>query len=268
MKCTSFLLGAAFAVAIPTAAQTSPQFDGQSWWNHVKFLADDKLEGRDTGSRGERTAEEYAVDQLKGGGAEPAGTSGFYQPVKFVSHQIVEKESSLTLIRNGKREPLVLGDDAYIGTSIVPVPELKAPLVFVGYGLNIPEKNYNDFDGLNVKGKIAVFLAGSPADIPTALASHYQTRAERWKVLRGVGAIGSIYLPNPASMDIPWSRISLNRTHPAMDLDYPEFNETAGAKLGVTFNPANADKLFAGSGHSFAEIAALAKDRKHLPRFD
>jgi Zn-dependent M28 family amino/carboxypeptidase len=68
-------------------------------------------------------------------------------------------------------------------------------------------------------------------------------------------------------MDIPWSRIALNRAHPSMDLDYPEFNETAGAKLAVTVNPANAEKFFVGSGHTFEEIAALGKDRKPLPHF-
>jgi Zn-dependent M28 family amino/carboxypeptidase len=68
-------------------------------------------------------------------------------------------------------------------------------------------------------------------------------------------------------MDIPWSRIALNRAHPSMDLDYPEFNETEGAKIAVTVNPASAEKLFAGSGHTFEEIAALGKDRKPLPHF-
>jgi Zn-dependent M28 family amino/carboxypeptidase len=72
---------------------------------------------------------------------------------------------------------------------------------------------------------------------------------------------------NPASMDIPWSRIALNRAHPTMELDYPEFNETEGAKLTVTVNPASAEKFFAGSGHTFAEIAALGKDRKPMPHF-
>src|SRR5439155_1263488 len=72
---------------------------------------------------------------------------------------------------------------------------------------------------------------------------------------------------NPASMDIPWSRISVNRNHPSMDLADAEFNETPGQQIGVTFNPASAEQLFTGSGHTFAEIAALGKDRKPLPHF-
>ena len=255
------------AMAMSAAGQTISHFDGQTWWDHVKVLADDKLEGRDTGSPGERAAQAYAVEQLKNAGAEPAGIDGFYQPVKFVSRQIVEKDCSLALIRDGKREPLTLGEDAIIGTRVMPAPEVEAALVFVGYGLKVPEQNYDDFAGLDVHGKIVVILSGSPSDIPGALAAHYQTAAERWKVLRAAGAVGIVSLSNPASMDIPWSRIALNRTHLTMDLDYPEFNETEGAKLAVTINPASAEKFFAGSGHSFEEIAALGKDRKPLPHF-
>ena len=109
MKINALASLLALSLTLPVSAQTPANFDDQSWWNHVKFLADDKLEGRDTGSRGERKAQKYAVKQLKKAGAEPAGINGFYQPVKFVSRQIVEKDCSLTLIRDGKREPLVLG---------------------------------------------------------------------------------------------------------------------------------------------------------------
>jgi len=265
MKSSTLLLALLFANS--AAGQAVRHFDGQTWWNHIKVLADDKLEGRDTGSRGERAAQAYAIEQLKSAGAEPAGINGYYQPVKFVSRQIVERDCSLTLIRDGKREPLTLGEDAIIGTRIMPAPEVEAPLVFVGYGLKVPEKNYDDFAGVDIRGKIIVIFSGSPSEIPGPLASHYQTAAERWKVLRAAGAIGIVSLMNPASMDIPWSRIALNRAHPTMDLDYPEFNETEGAKLAVTVNPANAGKLFAGSGHTFEEIAALGKDRKPLPHF-
>lgn len=267
MRIKSTTLLFALALSVISGAQTTADFDGQSWWNHVQFLADDKLEGRDTGSRGEREAQKYAVEQLKKAGAEPAGVKGFYQPVQFISRQIVEKDCSLAIIRDGKHEPLALGEDAIISTRVQPAPEVEGPLVFVGYGLKVPEKNYDDFAGLDLRGKIIMVLAGSPAEIPGPLAAHYQTAAERWKVLRAAGAVGIVSLLNPASMDIPWSRMALNRAHPSMDLDYPEFNETEGDKIAVTVNPASAQKFFAGSGHTFEEIAALGKNRKPLPHF-
>ena len=68
-------------------------------------------------------------------------------------------------------------------------------------------------------------------------------------------------------MDVPWSRTALNRLHPSMELAGAEFNETEGEKLALVFNPAHADKLFAGSGHTFQELAELAKERKPLPHF-
>src|SRR6266481_5172705 len=254
----SWILFLAFAVTSP-AQQTRPasHFDGHSWWSHVKFLADDSLEGRDTGSEGLQKAQAYAVEQLQKANLQPAGSNGFYQPVHFNQYQVDESKS------------LSFADDAYINTRATHTSvTLTAPLVFVGYGLQIPEKNLDELAGLDVKGKFVVYLAGSPADIPTALASHYQTAGERWKFLHAAGAIGIISIFNPASMDIPWSRISVNRNHPSMDLADPEFNETPGLELGVACNPASAEPLFTGSGHTFAEIAALGKDRKPLPRFD
>jgi Zn-dependent M28 family amino/carboxypeptidase len=265
MRLSAVLL--VLALSGSAVAQTAHHFNGQTWWDYVKVLADDKMEGRDTGSRGERAAEAYAVEQLKKAGLEPAGTNGFYQPVKFVSRQLVEKDCSLTLVHDGQREPLVLGEDALISSRIPPAPAVKAPLVFVGYGLKVPEKNYDDFAGVDVKGKLVVIFSGSPEEIPGPLASHYQTLLERWKTLKAAGAVGMVSLINPASMDIPWSRIAANRNHPSMDLDYPEFDETAGAQLSVIVNPASAEKFFAGSGHTFEEVAALGKDRKPMPHF-
>jgi Zn-dependent M28 family amino/carboxypeptidase len=181
--------------------------------------------------------------------------------------EIDEPHCTLSLVRDGQVQALTLGEQAYFSTRFPPAPKVDAQLVFVGYGLNIPEKNYNDYSGLDLKNKVAVILTGSPADVPAALSAHYQSRAERWKALKAAGAIGVILIQNPASVDLPWARSSLNRNHPTMDLVGPEFDETSGSKLAVTFNPAHADLLLQGSGHTFAELAALGKDRKPLPHF-
>jgi Zn-dependent M28 family amino/carboxypeptidase len=271
MRRTSQMITLACALAAGAQAQQQTptlRFDGNSWWAYVKVLADDNMEGRETGSEGLRKAEAYAADQLAKAGLQPAGTKGFYQPIQFVQRQIDEKNSSAALILNGKAEPLILGKDAYFGARVeVSEGEVTAPLVFIGNGLKVPEKNYDDLAGLDLRGKIAVYLAGSPAEIPGALAAHFGSLAERWKTLRAAGVIGTIIIPNPASMDIPWSRMSLNWAHPSMDLADPEFNEISGLQISLIFNPVAAEKLFAGSGHTFAEIATLGKDRKVLPHF-
>ena len=267
MKKLALLFALSFLSVSNYSRAQSPHFDGKSWWGYVNVLADDNMEGRETGSAGLQRAEAYVVEQLKAAGLEPAGPDGFYQAVKFKSRKIVESESSLALVRNGKTMYLKLGEDAFFSTRVDLAPDISAPLVFVGYGLSIPEKNYDDFKGLDLAGKVAVILSGSPADIPGALASHAQTAGERWKALCKAGAVGVITLPNPASMDIPWARMTLSRARPTMSLADPQFAETDGEKLALVFNPAKAEAIFKGSGHKFKELVKLGKDRKPLPHF-
>src|SRR5258707_5857612 len=253
--CTATFFAVSFSLSAQQPAQPARHFDGHSWWAHVTFLADDNLEGRETGTEGLRKAESYIVEYFTKAGLQPPGSDGFYQPVKFISRQIVEKDSSAMLVASGKAEPLTLGDDAYVTTRAeLSSEEITAPLIFVGYGLKIPEKNYDDLSGLDLHGKIVLYPAGSSSEIPTALSAHYQTIGERWKSPKQACVVGSITIPNPASTYIPWSRTSLNRTPRSMDLADPEFNETQGLKMAMTFNPAQAEKLFAASGHTFEEI--------------
>src|SRR5689334_1940195 len=160
---------------------TAPHFDGNIWWNYVKVLAADDMEGRETGSPGLRKAQEYVVEQLKRAGLEPAGSKGFYEPIQFVSRQIMEKDSSLALVHNGQVEPLTLGDEAIFSTRVDLASTVEAPLVFAGYGLTVPELGYNDLAGLDLRDKVVVIFAGAPSEIPGALASHYQSAGERWK---------------------------------------------------------------------------------------
>jgi hypothetical protein len=241
--------------------------DGARWWSYVQFLASDQLQGRNTGSEGHRKAAEYVAAQFEKDGLKAAGEQGYIQPVKFRTLQLDESQSSLALERGGQRKTVQLGEGAIIGTRVDPAPSVAAGLVFAGYGLRVPEHNYDDFAGLDTKGRIAVYMSGGPASIPGALASHYQSSAERWKTLRSLGIVGTITIANPKHMDIPWPRIASNRDQATMQLAAPGFDETAGQQIAVTWNPAHADELFAGTGHTLDEIAAAAEAGKPLPRF-
>lgn len=242
--------------------------DGQRWWSHVLFLADDKLEGRNTGSPGHRKAAEYVAREFERAGLKPAGTDGYFQPVRLVSREIDEAHSSLTLVRDsGKQEPLVLGTDAILSTRVEPAPTLEAGLVFAGYGLSIPEAKHDDFAGLDVRGKLVVYLNGAPSSIAGPLAAHMQSAAERAAVLKARGAAGVVGIMNPKRMDIPWERAALARFMPSMALADPALDESRGLKLMVTINPARAETLFAGSGHTFREILDAANADKPLPHF-
>ena len=255
-------LAALSLAAITLFAATAP--GGARWWSHVEFLASDKLEGRNTGSPGHKKAAEYVAAQFERNGLKPAGEQGYIQPVKFKTLQLDESKSSFVL--NSKM--LTLGEEVIIGTRVDPSPSVEAGLVFVGYGLKVPESNYDDFKGLDTRGKIAVYMGGSPASLSPALAAHYQSGGERWATLKSAGMIGAISIPNPKHMDIPWSRIASNRFQMSMQLAAPGMNETAGEQIVANWNPAHADDLLAGTGHTLDEIVAAAEARKQLPRFN
>ena len=263
---TKLLVIGAIAMAASSLLAAGAQ-DGARWWSYVEFLASDKLEGRNTGSEGHRKAAEYVAGQFARDGLKPAGTQGYIQPVPFTTKELDESDSSLVLEQGGKMQTLALGEDAIIGTRVDPAPSVEAGLVFVGYGLRVPEMKYDDFAGLDTKGKIAVYLAGAPSSISSALAAHYQSVGQRWATLKSAGMIGAIAIQNPNHMDVPWPRIALSRFQMTMQLAAPGTDETAGEQLAVAWNPAHADELFAGSGHTFDELVTISESGKQLPRF-
>ncbi len=259
------LLGTIFAVAAKTSADL--ESEGKRWWAHVQYLADDKLEGRDTGSAGFRKAAEYVAGKFEASGLKPAGTSGYFQPIQFSVRQIDEERSSLAIVRDARVVPVKRGEGATRGGR-VDVPErVEAPAVFVVYGLSIPEVNHDDLAGLDLRGKVAVFLSGGPAAIPGPLKAHYQSAGERWRALEKAGAIGMAAILNPAAMGMPWARSSLARLNPQMELADASLREINDIKMSCTINPARAEKFFEGSGHTFAEVLEAAKSEKPLPRF-
>jgi Zn-dependent M28 family amino/carboxypeptidase len=262
---TITLAGLLAATVAPRAADPDT---AARWWSHVEALANDGMEGRNTGSAGHKRAAEYVAAQFQKAGLEPAGAGGgFIQPVKFNTRRIDESKSSLALASNGAEEKLALGEDANISMRVDPAATVDAPLVFVGYGLKIPERNIDDFAGVNLNGAVVVHISATPASLPGPLQAHYGSAGERWKMYKAAGAIGTVSIANPKSMDIPWARSTLARLQPAMSLADASLSETAGQQLSVTMNPAHADRLFTGSGHTFAELLALVDGGKPLPSF-
>ncbi len=236
------------------------------WWAHVVFLAGDAMNGRDTGSPEHRKAAEYVAEAFKRAGLEPGGTNGYLQPIRFRSRRIIEEKSSLALVRSGGViETVVLGDEATFSMRIEPAPSVEAPLVFAGYGLQVPEAKHDDLAGLDVKGKIVLLLTGGPSNIPGPLLAHYQS--VRWEYLKKAGARGVFAIQNPKGQDIPWDRSKLSRFMPSLAIADPALDETLGQQVAATINPAKAEKFFVGSGHTFKELLALSNDGKVLPRF-
>jgi hypothetical protein len=264
---TSLALFAVCAVLQAAPAPRDTAGDAARWWSHVEYLADDRMEGRLTGSPGHRKAAEYVAGEFERAGLEPGGTSAYFQPVRFRTQRIVEEKSGLELIHEGRATSLTLGDDAYIGLRNDVVPKLQAPVVFAGYGLRIPELKHDDLAGLDVRGKIVLYVSGTPKGFPGALSSHYQSSAERWKALREAGAIGVASIPNPANREVPWSRSSAARLSVSMLLEDPSLAGTQGQKLALVLNPERADAWFAGAPRTAKEILDLAIAGKPLPSF-
>jgi Zn-dependent M28 family amino/carboxypeptidase len=263
-------------------ATPADQAAGEAWWAHIKVLADKSMEGRLTGSDAYLRAARYVVSQFDSAGLQPAGVNGFYQPVKFSVTRVDAEKSTVSLSANGREIPLTLGLDAILGSRGTQPKSNAAPLVFLGYGLHLPEANYDDFNSPElpmaaVKGTIVVTINGGPAELPGPLKSFARTSPFQ-RALAQAGALGSISIPTPKSMDFPWDRVAANASQPGMRLApdpkdaavaarHPALADLHNVMFSATFNPAEAEKLFAGTGHTFAELLALADAQKPLPRF-
>jgi hypothetical protein len=279
------ILLAATAIQASTQDASSDLARGKQWWAHVRVLADDSMKGRLTGSPEYLKAADYVVTQFKRDGLEPAGVNGsFFQPVHFEVQRVIAAKSSLALTAGGHTEPLLLGTDAILGTRVPQLPHVEAaPLVFLGYGLHLPEAHYDDFNSPDVpyatlRGKIVVVVNGGPAELPGPLKSYART-APLTAALVKAGAVGIISIPTPKSMDFGWDRTASSASQPGMWLApqpdddalasrHPALADYHQPRFTATFNPAQAEKLFTGTGHTWAEILALADAQKPLPHFD
>jgi hypothetical protein len=278
----SFLLIWAGAVLYAAGIAVDYAAEGKLWWAHIQYLADDKLAGRDTGSEGYQQAVTYVTTQFERAGLKPMGTSGYQQPVRFEKKELVPAESSLALVRDGQVQPLAMGAEASLSARGDLAAEVEAPMVFVGYGLQIPEAQYDDLAGQDLKGKIAVYVnAGGPVKAPANVKSHYSSGAERWAALRRAGAIGIATIPggrgpNGAAGQTPPAGRGRGAgagggrgltPQPTVALADKALQETQGQQVVMTVTRAGAEKLLAGSGHTFDEIEKLANANEPLPRF-
>jgi Zn-dependent M28 family amino/carboxypeptidase len=268
----SILLAAAI-VALPIStlaavpSKAPPTKATSAWWGHIKVLASPAYEGRLTGSPGYYKAARYVAGKFKAAGLKPGGDAGtYFQAVTYLKERVDAAHSSVALVDGGKVTPLAVGPDLTLGARDEQPKSVSAPLVFLGYGLHLPEAGYDDFAGQDLKGKVVVVLGGGPGSLSAALKSHASS-TEFPKALEAAGAVGVIRLQNPKAMDIPWPRLIALSSQPGMRLAEPELQTYHRAMFSASVNPEKAEALFAKSGHTFAELLALADARKPLPRF-
>jgi len=201
--------GTVLAQAEPASSGQSVEFSPSAFRSHVEFLADDLLEGRATGTRGYDVAAHYVASQLEGLGLEPGAAGNWYQPVSLVRYSIT---GTPRLTLGG--QTFEQGRDFVLrATPEVEALTVDAPLVFAGWGLDLPARGFDDYRGLDVRGRIVVVLNGTPEGMASDAAAHLN--AEKAHMAAERGAVGMIVLrTNGEAEAYPWERLARYYSRP------------------------------------------------------
>ena len=184
--------------AVP--AEVSPAALGA----HIRVLAHDSMEGRGTGTPGYDRAARYVAAQFEQLGLEPAGTEGYLQPVRL--RHARTGHGSLVLDGPAGRRTLVRDADFIaIPDPVRATTEVSAPLVVAGFGVTAPGRSYDDYQGIDARGKIVVLTSGAPASFPATERAHYATNREKARNAVAHGAVG-ILAVRSRDVSFPWER--------------------------------------------------------------
>jgi hypothetical protein len=193
------VLAAAFAtsVAIGSSGESgapSP-VSSERLRAHVRFLADDLLEGRETGSRGFEIAALYVATAFESMGLRPALPGGFLQPVPLRRATLVPLRSAFVLSAGGDRRRMELGRDAWLLPSLSETElDASGPVVFAGYGVSAPRRRHDDYAGVDVKGKVVAVLSGAPETLPADERAYYGSAQVKEEEAVRRGSVGILYL--------------------------------------------------------------------------
>jgi hypothetical protein len=252
------------AVLVAAASLVRAQNPAAEWWSHVVWLSDDALKGRAAGSEGHRKAADYVAAQFRAAGLTPGAGRSYLQPVPLRAVTIDPKGSSVRVLLQG-RAPLDLSlktDLALNGRGTCGAT--NAGLVFVGYGLHLPELGYDDLANADLAGRVAVYVTGAPAHLTTTLVAHRQGTGERWRVMKERGAIGQLAIYNPYQPGADWERTITTAQQPTYTLDG---DELGGRRIAGTVSDKAAEPLFLSSGQSLPDLLQKVKAGAALPRF-
>jgi hypothetical protein len=235
----------------------------------MSFLADDQLEGRGTATRGYEIAAKYMASEFASFGLSPAGdASTYFQGVPFRAVHVEAAGAAFTVIRKGKAEALVFGTDFLPGGDPSrKESSVEGPVVYVGFGVTAPELNYDDYKGVDAKGKIVALVYEAP-NFASSLKAHYSTFEAKVANAVAHGAVGMIILNDPVMESIyPFSERKRDLERPGMRWlekdgtphdSFPQLKGGAGLSLEAT------KKFLVGSGHTAEEVLQAAKEGKPL----
>jgi hypothetical protein len=241
---------------------------------HLSFLADDLLEGRETGSRGFDIAALYVAGQFAQFGVQPKGDKGGYLQAVPYKSTLVQQDSPLVEIisKSGTETLRWLDDYSMSGSLLEDQSSVTAPLVFVGYGIESDKFNHHDYANIDVKGKIVVMLQGRSKTLPTEEGAHYGNGENKRNLAAARGAVGVIALHTPTVEKVfPFVKNKDYRYIPTMIwVDKNGQNEreapTTQNRIGMSMEAGK--KLFAQSDVKLADIWAAIDAGKPLPHMD
>lgn len=268
------LLAATTALLLPGALLAQPAadpvFTPAAVRAHVEFLADDLLQGRNTGSEGHEIAARYVASQFDGLGLKPAGDEGgWLQRITFQKTERAPTPATLTVTGPTGTKSFTHGGDVLVGLNAAePHLDVTAPLVFVGYGLENARFGLNDYAGLDVKGKIVVTLRGYPKGLPSEEGAHLS--ATKAQIAQSHGAVGMLTLGTLQSMKArPWSRMVQTADAPSFTWVTPDgtpFDASPGIRAAASLNDPAAQAIFTGAPTTVAAIRKQADKAGGKPR--
>lgn len=252
--------------APPPVAAAPLSADEQRIADDVGFLADDRLEGRETGTRGYDLAAEYTAKRFREIGLQPAGDNGtYFQRVPLLKATREAEGAALTVKRNGREIALRFREQFLPALDFnAAAHEIEAPAVFVGQGVHAPALNHDDFAGLDLHGKIAVLFSGAPARFDNDRRAFHSASREKLRELAERGAIGAVFVNTPQDeAGSPWSRSADNWQRSGMrlrDADGKGMNTFPELRAVANVSAAAADLIFADGPQPAATLFKAAQD--------
>ena len=238
----------------PSRPAASSQISEDRLRAHIKFLSDDRLEGRGTGARGGELAALYIAEQFEAMGLKGAGAKGsFWQPVSLVGVK-ADPQTVLRVEGQNRSETFHFADDfvAFTGAQTDHV-NVNADLVFVGYGIDAPEQKWNDYKGPaeDYRGKILVMLVNDPPATntePDLFGGRRLTYSGRWtykyEEAARRGAVGAILLHTNESAGYPWSVVRTSNGSWRFDIARSNGDKTPFLKVRSWMTDEAAHRLF------------------------
>nr|MBC7612455.1 M28 family peptidase [Pseudopedobacter sp.] len=273
MKKSTLLAIVSFVSAQSVFAQIDPkiqnilnQVSPDAIKGNMTFLSDDLLAGRLPGTQGFDLAKKYMEAQFISSGLKPANGKSYIQEVPLARAKVVANESSFVLVDGKKVTSLTYGREFFEYPYFDAAQSaVEAPLVFVGFGVNAPEFKYNDYQNVDVKGKIVVYINGAPNYLPDNEKAFYNTADSKYKEAIKQGAIGIITFSLPNERKSNWDGLvnrNKNGTVKWVNADQTAGNSYPELKAVAQFNNENLDLLFEHAKTSITELKELADQGK------